>query len=96
MRLWFFWDSPLSHHITSHHTSSDLFASRCVALRRFTHTQGKGHRLDNNLERSHELETQLKELEASVVSVLNLALGFGPVHIVTNAETGWVQMSAQV
>jgi len=37
----------------------------------------------------------LKELEQSVINVLTLAMNFGPVHIVTNAETGWVQMSAQ-
>jgi len=56
---------------------------------------GKGYRLDNNLERPPELEAQLKELEQSVINVLTLAMNFGPVHIVTNAETGWVQMSAQ-
>jgi len=55
---------------------------------------GKGYRLDNNLERPPELEAQLKELEQSVINVLTLALQYGPVHVVTNAETGWVQMSA--
>lgn len=42
-----------------------------------------------------EVDAQLKELEKSVVGVLNLALKHGEVHIVTNAETGWVQLSAQ-
>jgi hypothetical protein len=55
----------------------------------------KGFRLDNNPERSTELETQLRELESSVVAVLTLAISYGPVHIVTNAEHGWVQLSAQ-
>jgi hypothetical protein len=31
----------------------------------------------------------------SVISLLELALKYGHVHIVTNAETGWVQLSAQ-
>jgi hypothetical protein len=55
----------------------------------------KGFRLDNNPERTPEIETQLRELEQSVIAVLTLAVAYGPVHIVTNAETGWVQLSAQ-
>jgi hypothetical protein len=38
----------------------------------------------------------LKELEQAVVSVLTLAVSYGRTHIITNAETGWVQLSAQV
>jgi len=38
---------------------------------------------------------QLRELETSVIGVLTMALSCGRVHIVTNAETGWVQLSAQ-
>jgi hypothetical protein len=56
---------------------------------------GKGYRLDSDLEKTSEIEAGLKELEASVKSVLSMALKFGHVHIVTNAETGWVQLSAQ-
>jgi len=56
---------------------------------------GKGYRLDNNMERLADVDAQLKELEQSVVAVLNLAIGYGQVHIITNAETGWVQLSAQ-
>jgi len=56
---------------------------------------GKGYRLETTLERTPEIDTQLKDLEASVVAVLKLASSFGHVHIVTNAETGWVQLSAQ-
>lgn len=55
----------------------------------------KGYRLDNTLPPCDEVDSGLQQLQASVVSVLNLALQFGPVHIVTNAETGWVNLSAQ-
>jgi len=55
---------------------------------------GKGYRLDSDT-KSADVDAGLKELEQSVVSVLKLALQCGHVHIVTNAETGWVQLSAQ-
>lgn len=54
----------------------------------------KGYRLDST-DRHHEVDSQLKELEQSVVSVLSLAMSYGPTHIITNAESGWVQLSAQ-
>jgi outer membrane biosynthesis protein TonB len=54
----------------------------------------KGYRLDS-ADRHHEVDAQLKELEQSVVSVLSLAMSYGPTHIITNAESGWVQLSAQ-
>jgi hypothetical protein len=56
---------------------------------------GKGYRLDSDLEKTSEIDAGLKELEASVKAVLTMAMKFGHVHIVTNAETGWVQLSAQ-
>jgi hypothetical protein len=56
---------------------------------------GKGFRLDTENDRLKEMETPLKELEHCVSTVLRLAMSFGDVHIVTNAETGWVQLSAQ-
>jgi hypothetical protein len=56
---------------------------------------GKGYRLDTEMEKSTEVDTGLRELEQSVIAVLTLALRFAHVHIVTNAETGWVQLSAQ-
>jgi len=57
---------------------------------------GKGFRLDADApEKSSEIDTGLRELEQSVISVLTQALKLGHVHIVTNAETGWVQLSAQ-
>lgn len=58
----------------------------------------RGYRLDSEMEKTHEheqVEQQLRELEAAVTSLLTLALTYGAVHVVTNAETGWVQLSAQ-
>jgi hypothetical protein len=54
----------------------------------------KGYRLDTNMPPCDEVDNGLKQLEQTVISVLNLALQFGDVNIVTNAETGWVQLSA--
>lgn len=55
----------------------------------------KGYRLDNDMERTPEIDAHLKELEQAVISVITLALTYGNVVIITNAETGWVQLSAQ-
>jgi hypothetical protein len=55
----------------------------------------KGYRLDNNMQRCSDVDAQLKQLERSVISVITLALRYGEVHVITNAETGWVQLSAQ-
>jgi len=38
---------------------------------------------------------QLRAQEQCVVALLTLALSYGTVNIVTNAETGWVELSAQ-
>jgi hypothetical protein len=38
---------------------------------------------------------QLSQLEASVIVLLERALEFGHVTIITNAETGWVELSAR-
>jgi len=38
---------------------------------------------------------QLRAQEQCVVALLTLALSYGAVNIVTNAETGWVELSAQ-
>jgi len=59
----------------------------------FLHT--KGYRLDNNLPPCEEVDNGLKQLEQSVIAVLTLAMRYGDVNVVTNAETGWVQLSAQ-
>lgn len=56
---------------------------------------GKGYRLDTEIEKSAEVDGQLRELEQAVSQVLTLAMKCGHVFVVTNAETGWVQLSAQ-
>lgn len=56
---------------------------------------GKGYRLDTEKSKIADCESGLRELEQSIITVLNTALQFGAVHVVTNAETGWVQLSAQ-
>jgi len=56
---------------------------------------GKGYKLDSTAVATPDVESGLKELEKSVIAFLTLAMRFGHVHIVTNAETGWVQLSAQ-
>jgi len=57
--------------------------------------RGKGYRLDCDFERSPEVEDGLRELEQSICDVLNMAMQLGAVIVVTNAENGWVQLSAQ-
>jgi hypothetical protein len=54
----------------------------------------KGYRLDTQTPIAPEILAGLKELEVSVIAALQLALSYGQVCIVTNAETGWVQLSA--
>jgi len=56
---------------------------------------GNGIKLDSNLEGATDLLRQLDELSTSVINILNIAQTYGDVHIVTNGETGWVQLSAQ-
>jgi len=55
----------------------------------------QGIKLDSDMERATELVSQLEELSEYVISVLNVAMTFGNVYVVTNGETGWVQLSAQ-
>jgi hypothetical protein len=55
----------------------------------------RGLRLDSDPAKVKELESQLTELSHSITAVLSLALQYGPVTVVTNAETGWVQLSCQ-
>lgn len=56
---------------------------------------GHGIKLDSNLEGATDLLRQLDELSTSVINVLKIAQTYGEVHIITNGETGWVQLSAQ-
>jgi hypothetical protein len=55
----------------------------------------RGYRLDSDNGVCAEVDAQLRALEQCVCAVLNLALTYGTVNIVTNAETGWVELSAQ-
>lgn len=56
----------------------------------------EGFTLNSNIDHaSREMMAQLEELQKSMIAVICLAAQYGEVHIVTNAETGWVQMSAQ-
>jgi hypothetical protein len=56
---------------------------------------GNGIKLDTCLDGATDLMNQLDELSTSVINILNIAMSYGEVHIVTNGETGWVQLSAQ-
>lgn len=60
-----------------------------------SYLSGAGYRLDSELESSSAIDRELKDLESSVIGLLRLAMSFGDVHVVTNAETGWVQLSAK-
>lgn len=54
-----------------------------------------GYRVDDDRPRSEELDAQLKALELSAISVITIAKETGRVFIVTNADQGWVEMSAK-
>lgn len=56
----------------------------------------EGYRLDTDMScADDDLMRQLKDLEVSIIKVLETSLLKGEVIIVTNAETNWVQLSAQ-
>jgi len=55
----------------------------------------EGYRLDSCMNGQDDLMRQLKDLETSVIRVLENSMLRGEVHIVTNAEKGWVELSAQ-
>jgi hypothetical protein len=54
----------------------------------------KGLKLGTEVIPSDVLE-QLKALEANVMACLQSSIEYGDVYIITNAEEGWVQLSAQ-
>jgi len=54
-----------------------------------------GLKLDSDPAQVQELSAPLSELATHVIAVLELALRYGPVTLITNAEAGWVQLSAQ-
>jgi len=55
----------------------------------------QGIKLNSSLENHSELVAQLDELSDYMINVLNTAQQYGEVQIITNGETGWVEMSAQ-
>jgi hypothetical protein len=56
----------------------------------------EGYRLDSDMtDADPALLHQLKELECSIIKVLEISLQKAETVIITNAETGWVQLSAQ-
>lgn len=60
-----------------------------------TYLVSKGYKLKGSFERDPLVENQLSELGKVVAILLNHALQIGKVFIITNAEYGWVQLSAQ-
>lgn len=55
----------------------------------------EGLRLDEPAHIPEDARSALRELEASVIKLLTHAQQLGTVIIVTNAETGWVELSAE-
>jgi len=60
-----------------------------------TFLSSHGLRLDSSQQQIQKHSVALKELEQSIITILEYAMNFGSVHIVTNAETGWIQLSTQ-
>jgi hypothetical protein len=60
-----------------------------------SHLSGQGYGLDSTKARTDDIETGLRALESAVLSVLQTGMRFGHCFIVTNAENGWVQLSAK-
>lgn len=54
-----------------------------------------GIKLDTCLDGYPDLLRQLDDLSTNIITILQIAATYGEVHIVTNGETGWVQLSAQ-
>jgi hypothetical protein len=60
-----------------------------------TFLSNEGYRLDNDCLLAPAVSAQLNQLERCVITLLILAKRFGQVLIITNAEQGWVELSAQ-
>jgi hypothetical protein len=61
-----------------------------------SYLSSRGYRLDSDSSKLIDVDNGLRELEQSIISVLSSALNYSNnVYIITNAETGWVQLSAQ-
>lgn len=82
--------SSTEEHIIIFDWDDTLLASSFLA--------SQGYRLDADMEKKENYEfvkNELKMLENCVTTLLDEALQRGKVHIITNAETGWVELSAQ-
>jgi len=55
----------------------------------------QGYRLDSPDEIPSDVQAQLFSLENAVMNLLTLISKMGTIVIVTNAETGWVELSCQ-
>lgn len=81
------------HH--THHTRTVIIFDWDDTLLASSYLSAKGYRLDSSIDCDTELKAELRELEQCICKVITLALQHGEVHIVTNAEHGWVQLSAE-
>lgn len=96
--------NPIDHTISTTTTISELTEHNIIifdwddTLLASSFLATHGYRLDIDMEHcdNHEfVKTELKMLENCVTSIIEEALQYGKVHIITNAETGWVEMSAR-
>lgn len=78
-----------------HHTRTVIIFDWDDTLLASSYLSAKGYRLDSSLDSDTELKAELRELEQCICKVITMALQYGEVHIVTNAEHGWVQLSAE-
>lgn len=58
-----------------------------------TYLAAQGVRIDEHEQLPQSLTIQIAELEAIVIKILQQALAFGVVKVITNAEEGWVELS---
>lgn len=84
-----------SQHIADIEKQSVIIFDWDDTLLASTFLSGEGYRLDSTDPLPEELYAQFRQLESAVIAILTTALQFGIVRIITNAETGWVQMSAE-
>lgn len=60
-----------------------------------THLASLGLRVDDPSALPPALQRQLAQLEVAVINIVEEALRFGQVVIITNAEAGWVELSGR-
>lgn len=60
-----------------------------------THLASLGLRVDDPSALPPSLQRQLEQLEVAVINIVEEALRFGQVVIITNAEAGWVELSGR-